>query len=91
MNNRSIWKGPFVNQKLLYKIIKMNNAKKHIPIRTWSRNSVILPNFTGLTFSLYNGKKFTQISITESMIGKKLGEFVQTRKFSGHVKNENKK
>jgi small subunit ribosomal protein S19 len=91
MNNRSVWKGPFISKKLLHKIKRISYDKKHIPIRTWSRSSTILPNFIGLTFSLYNGKKFAQIFITESMIGKKMGEFVKTRKFTGHIKNENKK
>ena len=90
MNNRSIWKGPFVERKLLKKAkyIKLNNT--HKSIKTWSRKSTVIPDFIGLNFSVHNGKKFVQIFVTESMIGKKLGEFALTRKFIGHIISKKK-
>jgi len=86
MSKRSIWKGPFVDYKLLNKVNKSSNRSKKI--KTWARNSTVLPNFIGLTFLVYNGRKFNSVFITESMIGKKLGEFSHTRKFVGHLKNK---
>lgn len=75
MSSRSVWKGPFVQPKLLKKIefCLSNNITQ--PIRTWSRNSTILPNFVGLSFLVHNGKIFHRILINEKMVGKKLGEF----------------
>lgn len=85
MGNRSNWKGPFVDPSVLKKIqnnVKKNNNNKII--KTWSRNSTILPNFIGLRFLIYNGKKFITVTIKNKMIGKKLGEFSPTRNFKGH-------
>ena len=88
MSTRSIWKGPYVHPKLLKKVnVALKNSRKNA-IKTWSRSSVILPNFVGLTFSVYNGKKFLPISVTDEMVGKKLGEFSPTRVFTGHKKNK---
>lgn len=87
MSNRSIWKGPFVEPKLLKKV---NNAIKNnhfVPIKTWSRKSTILPNFVGLTFTVHKGNGFISVLVTEKMVGKKLGEFAATRKFTGHGNN----
>jgi len=90
MSNRSIWKGPFVDQKLLNRVIKvkMNANGREGKIKTWSKKSTILPNFINLTFSVYNGKNFSSLFIIDSMIGKKIGEFIRTRKFIKHTKNK---
>jgi small subunit ribosomal protein S19 len=82
--SRSTKKGPFVDEKLLLKVsraIKVNDRK---PIKTWSRRSTITPDFVGLTFSVYNGRKFLPVYVTENMVGHKLGEFVPTRMFRKH-------
>jgi len=81
---RSTAKGPFVDQHLLDKIRKMNNSGEKKPIKTWSRRSTILPDFVGYTMSIYNGKKFIPVYITENMVGHKLGEFSPTRIFRKH-------
>lgn len=78
---RSVWKGPFVELSLLKKVEAGGNK----PIRTWSRRSTILPQFVGRTFSVYNGRKFIPVSVTEDMVGMKLGEFAPTRSFPGHA------
>ena len=82
---RSIWKGPFVELSLLKKAEAAQEATKRAPIKTWSRRSTILPQFVGLTFSVYNGKKFIPVSVNEDMVGHKLGEFSPTRYFPGHA------
>ena len=87
MSNRSVWKGPFVEPKLLKKVNDAVSGGKFIAIKTWSRKSTILPNFVGLTFSVHNGRKFIQVLVNEKMVGKKLGEFSPTRTFSGHGNN----
>lgn len=88
MNTRSIWKGPYVHPKLLKKVnTALKNNHKSV-IKTWARSSVVLPNFVGLTFSIYNGRKFISILVTDEMVGKKLGEFSPTRTFTGHKKNK---
>ncbi len=82
---RSIKKGPFVDYFLIEKIEKMEKAggvKK--PIKTWSRRSMIIPEFVGHTFNVHNGKTFASIFITENMFGHRLGEFAPTRTFKGH-------
>jgi small subunit ribosomal protein S19 len=88
MSNRSVWKGPFVDSKLLKKVNKVVASNKLTLIKTWSRKSTILPNFVGLTFSIHNGKKFTPVLINDKMVGKKLGEFSPTRTFFGHGNNK---
>jgi small subunit ribosomal protein S19 len=84
---RSVWKGPFVDGHLLKAVDKVVKSGKNTVIKTWSRRSTILPNFVGLTFSVYNGKKFIPVLISEQTVGKKLGEFSPTRTFSGHGAN----
>ena len=85
---RSLKKGPFVDQHLLDKIDKMNDGTVKKPIKTWSRRSTILPQFVGLTFNVYNGRKFVPVSVNEEMVGMKLGEFAPTRFFPGHASDK---
>ena len=87
---RSIWKGPFVDGYLLTKADKVREAGRHEVIKTWSRRSTILPQFVGLTFGVYNGKKFIPVLVTENMIGHKLGEFAPTRTTNGHTAADKK-
>lgn len=83
---RSVWKGPFVDGYLLQKAEKSRKSKKRNEIiKTWSRRSTILPQFVGITFSVYNGKKFIPVFVTEDMIGHKFGEFSPTRTYYGHA------
>jgi small subunit ribosomal protein S19 len=82
---RSVWKGPFVDLSLLRKAQTAQEASTRSPIKTWSRRSTILPDFVGLTFNLYNGRKFVPITVNEDMVGHKLGEFAPTRYFPGHA------
>ena len=87
---RGIWKGPFVHPSLLKKIDKLKDKSKKQPIKTWSRNSTIIPEFVGHSFLIHNGKTFISITISEEMVGHKLGEFSPTRKFSGHTPADKK-
>jgi small subunit ribosomal protein S19 len=80
---RSLKKGPFVDAKLLEKVEKMSNGVKR-PIKTWSRRSMITPDFVGHTFLVHNGKIFNSVFVTENMVGHKLGEFSPTRTFKKH-------
>jgi len=81
---RSVWKGPFVDGYLLKKAETARSSGRKEPIKTWSRRSTILPQFVGLTFNVYNGRKFIPVLVTETMVGHKLGEFSPTRTFHGH-------
>ena len=81
---RSIKKGPFVDYHLIEKIERMNASGKKAPIKTWSRRSMVIPDFVGHTFHVHNGKQFVPVFITENMVGHKLGEFSVTRTFKGH-------
>jgi small subunit ribosomal protein S19 len=81
---RSVWKGPFVDGYLLKKAEAVRASGRNDIIKTWSRRSTILPDFVGLTFAVYNGKKFLPVYVTENMVGHKLGEFSPTRTFHGH-------
>jgi len=81
---RSIKKGPFVEQHLLDKIQKSKDTKSKSPIKTWSRRSMITPEFVGVTFAVHNGKVFNPVFVTENMVGHRLGEFVLTRTFKKH-------
>jgi small subunit ribosomal protein S19 len=81
---RSIKKGPFVDLPLLEKVRKMNTAKDKKPIKTWSRRSMITPEFVGHTVQVHNGKVFNAVFITENMVGHRLGEFSVTRSFKKH-------
>ena len=85
---RSLKKGAFVEASLLNKVNKMNEENKKTVIKTWSRRSTIYPEFVGHTLAVHNGKDFIPVYITEEMVGHKLGEFSQTRKFSGHAGNK---
>ena len=88
---RSLKKGPFIDSYLMKKVEKVNESGKKEVIKTWSRRSTIFPDFIGLTFAVHNGKEFVPVYITEDMVGHKLGEFVQTRKFGGHGDDKKKK
>jgi small subunit ribosomal protein S19 len=81
---RSLKKGPFVEWKLLEKIDKLNENNTKKPIKTWSRRSMVLPDFIGLTIAVHNGKQHVPVYITDQMVGHKLGEFALTRTFKGH-------
>ncbi len=81
---RSLKKGPFVDQKLLIKIDAAVAAEDKKPIKTWSRKSMITPDFVGLNFAVHNGKTFVPVYVTENMVGHKLGEFAPTRIFRQH-------
>ncbi|MDE2039738.1 MAG: 30S ribosomal protein S19 [Elusimicrobia bacterium] len=82
--SRSTKKGPFIDQKLLNKVQKMNQSGDKKPIKTWSRACVISPEFVGHTFAVHNGRKFLPIYVTEQMVGHRLGEFSFTRFFKAH-------
>ena len=88
--SRSVWKGPFVDPSLLKKVEKLKSTSNPTPIKTWSRKSTIIPEFVGISFLIYNGKKFIPIKISEEMVGHKLGEFSPTRQFSGHTPADKK-
>ena len=81
---RSVKKGPFIDEKLLKKISQMEKSGKKKVIKTWSRRSVITPEFVGYTFAIHNGKQFIPVFISENMVGHKLGEFSPTRIFRVH-------
>jgi len=83
--SRSIKKGPFVDDHLLKKVLQARESGSRKVIKTWSRRSVVLPEFVGLTFAVHNGKKFVPVYCTEEMVGHKLGEFSPTRTFFGHA------
>ena len=92
--SRSLKKGPYVEESLLRKVEKMQAASKKQPIKTWSRRSMVLPDFVGLTFAIHDGRKHLPIFITENMVGHRLGEFAPTRTFKAHggvVKKEEKR
>jgi small subunit ribosomal protein S19 len=81
---RSIKKGPFVDIKLMKKVEVLNETSKKSVVKTWSRRSMIIPDFVGHTFAVHNGNKFIPVYVTENMVGHKLGEFSPTRTFRGH-------
>lgn len=81
---RSIKKGPYVEKSLLRKVDKMNASGRKQPIKTWSRRSMVMPEFVGHTFAIHNGKQHVPIFITENMVGHRLGEFAPTRTFRSH-------
>ena len=83
---RSLKKGPFVDIKLMSKVEALNETSKKSVVKTWSRRSMIIPDFVGHTFAVHNGNKFIPVYITENMVGHKLGEFAPTRTFKGHGK-----
>lgn len=88
--SRSLKKGPFVDSHLMKKVeIQQESAKKQV-IKTWSRRSTIFPNFIGLTIAVYDGRKHVPVYVQEDMVGHKLGEFVPTRTYRGHVAEDKK-
>ena len=87
---RAVWKGPFVEESLIKKVEKQKNDPAKKPIKTWSRKSTIIPDFVGVSFLIYNGKKFIPITVSEDMVGHKLGEFAPTRTFFGHTPADKK-
>jgi small subunit ribosomal protein S19 len=88
---RSLKKGPFVHFKLQRKVDDMNNSGSKKVIKTWSRASMITPDFIGLTLAVHNGKQFIPVYVTENMVGHKLGEFSPTRIFRGHPQKKSDK
>ncbi len=88
---RSVWKGPFVDGYLLKKAVAVMDSGRKEVVKTWSRRSTILPQFVGVTFGVYNGKKFVPVLVTEDMIGHKLGEFAPTRTYYGHAADKKAK
>ena len=82
---RSVWKGPFVDGYLLKKADTVRESGRNDIIKTWSRRSTVMPQFVGLTFGVYNGRKFLPVLVTENMVGHKFGEFAPTRTFHGHA------
>ena len=87
---RAVWKGPFVEESLIKKVEKLKNETNKKPIKTWSRKSTIIPDFVGFSFLIYNGRKFIPITVSEDMVGHKLGEFAPTRQFFGHTPADKK-
>ena len=81
---RSLKKGPYIAHHLLKKVEKTGDSKKKTVVKTWSRSSMISPDFVGQTFAVHNGNKFIPVYVTEFMVGHKLGEFAPTRNFRGH-------
>lgn len=81
---RSVWKGPFVDGYLFKKVEQYMKGARGKIINIWSRRSTIMPQFVGISFGVYNGKKFIPVTITEEMVGRKFGEFSPTRVFHGH-------
>lgn len=81
---RSVWKGPFVDAYLLKKAEKVRESGRNDVIKTWSRRSTILPQFVGLNFGVYDGRKHIPVLVTEDMVGHKFGEFSPTRTYYGH-------
>jgi len=87
---RSIKKGPFIEKKLYKRVVEMNKSGDKKMVKTYSRCSTIIPEMVGFTISVYNGKNWVPVYITENLVGHKLGEFAQTRIFRGHGRSEKK-
>ena len=85
--SRSLKKGPYIHYKLERKVLAAQEQNNKNTIKTWSRASMISPDFVGLTIAVHNGNKFIPVYITENMVGHKLGEFSLTRRFGGHSGN----
>ena len=88
---RSVKKGPFVDDHLMVKVQRAKENDDRRILRTWSRRSVVLPEFVGLNLAVHNGNKFVPIFVTENMVGHKLGEFAPTRTYRGHVNKSDKR
>jgi small subunit ribosomal protein S19 len=86
--SRSLKKGPYIFYKLEKRVIEAQQNNKKVTIKTWSRASMISPDFVGQTIAVHNGNKFIPVYVTENMIGHKLGEFALTRTFKGHTQNK---
>jgi small subunit ribosomal protein S19 len=89
--SRSLKKGPYIHYKLERRVLEQNAQKKKESIKTWSRGSMVSPDFVGLTILVHNGNKFIPVYITENMVGHKLGEFAPTRIFRGHAGSKKNK
>lgn len=87
---RSLKKGPFIDWKLEKKLLAVQSSGKKTVVKTWSRRSMISPDFVGLTVAVHNGNKFIPVYVTENMVGHKFGEFAPTRTFRGHSGNRDK-
>lgn len=87
---RSLKKGPYIHPKLAEKVKVLNEANQKKVVKTWSRASMIAPEFVGHTFAVHNGNKFIPVYVTENMVGHKLGEFAPTRTFKGHPGTKSK-
>ncbi|MFW6164503.1 MAG: 30S ribosomal protein S19 [Planctomycetota bacterium] len=83
--SRSVKKGPYVDRKLLAKVMAQKRGRDQEPIRTWARACTVVPEFVGHTFLVHNGKSHLRVFVTENMVGHKLGEFAPTRTFRGHI------
>ena len=83
--SRSLKKGPYVDERLFMKIMKAKESGDRSPVKTWARACTIVPEFVGHTFQVHNGRAFTDVFVTEDMVGHKLGEFSNTRTFRGHT------
>jgi small subunit ribosomal protein S19 len=88
---RSLKKGPYIDYRLEQKVETMNESGKKTVIKTWSRRSMISPDFVGHTFAVHNGNKFIPVMVTEDLVGHKFGEFAPTRNFRGHINKKDKK
>lgn len=88
--SRSLKKGPYIHYKLEKRVLQNQEAKKKSVIKTWSRASMISPDFVGQTIAVHNGNKFIPVYITENLVGHKLGEFAPTRIFRGHAGKKDK-
>ena len=84
--SRSLKKGPYVDAKLLKKVLNQKEMGDREPLKTWARACTIIPDFVGLVFLVHNGRRFDKVFVTEEMVGHKLGEFAPTRTFRGHTK-----
>ncbi|MCM1989649.1 30S ribosomal protein S19 [Oceanirhabdus seepicola] len=87
---RSIKKGPFVQERLINRILEMNKAGEKKVVKTWSRSSTIFPQMVGHTIAVHDGRKHVPVYVLEDMVGHKLGEFAPTRTYKGHIKKEKK-
>lgn len=88
--SRSIKKGPFIDKSLYSKVVKMNRSGQKQMVKTYSRTSTVIPEMVGMTISVYNGKTWVPVYITENLVGHKLGEFAPTRIFRGHAHSDKK-
>lgn len=84
--SRSLKKGPYIDDRLMKKVMRQKSSKDHSPIKTWARSSQVAPEFVGHRLAIHNGRKHIEVLIVEAMVGYRLGEFAQTRTFRGHGK-----